>query len=98
MPSRAVALLGTGVATSNVPGVVSSQGCPDELPFLVWPQSTVRVEGTAFRISSGFGAAIYMCPLEGCPKQANGLEMHPCEFRMNGGGTACLFLIHLRAH
>lgn len=49
---------------------VSSQGCPDELPFLVRPQSTVRVEGTAFRISSGFRAAIYMCPLEGCPKQA----------------------------
>lgn len=68
MPSHAVAPLGTDVATSDVPGVVSSQGCPDELPFLVRPQSTVRVEGTAFRIS--FGAAIYMCPLEGCPKQA----------------------------
>lgn len=70
MPRHGVALLGTGVATSAVPGVVSSQGCPDELPFLVRPQSTVRVEGTAFWISSGFRAAIYMCPLEGCPKQA----------------------------
>lgn len=83
MARHAVALLGTSVAASDVPGVVSSQGCPDELPFLVWPQRTVRVEGTAFRIGSGFGAAIYMCPLEGCPRQ--GREMASRCIPVNSG-------------
>ncbi|KAF2987562.1 hypothetical protein EK904_013235 [Melospiza melodia maxima] len=59
MPSRAVALLGTGVATSDVPGVVSSQGCPDELPFLVRPQSTDCVQLNQYKLKDEIGKGSY---------------------------------------
>lgn len=52
--------LGTGATAGDAPGVASSQGHPTELPFLVWPRCTVRIEGTAFGIGPGFEGQLFI--------------------------------------
>lgn len=105
MPGCAVLWPGMAAVTSDAPGVASSQGRPHELPFLVWRRRTVRVEGTAFRISSGFGGRLFICarwpgaqskpgkwqPASGCIPVGSG--------RIGVmGGAACLFKSILGVH
>lgn len=61
MPSHAMPPPGTSAVGGDSPGVASSWGHPNELPFLLRPWHMVRVEGTVFRIGSGFWRQLFIC-------------------------------------
>lgn len=101
MPGCAVPPPGTSATAGDGPGVASSQGHANKLPFLVRPRCTLRVQGTAFGIGSGFGGRLFIyVPAGGVPKasQANGNRPRDASlWAQNEAGGVCGVPVYLNA-